>query len=120
MFDIGWSELVVIAVVALIAIGPKELPGVLRMVGQWMGANARDRVEKLVLSNTHYFYADKQPWNDRIKFARDDADPATCRAAVEEAYRIEARLSRKVLDSNDAREGPRAFVEKREPNFIGE
>ena len=40
MFDIGWSELVVIAVVALIAIGPKELPGVLRMVGQWMG-NAR-------------------------------------------------------------------------------
>ena len=37
MFDIGWSELVLIAVVALIAIGPKELPGVLRMVGQWMG-----------------------------------------------------------------------------------
>src|SRR5438874_9182078 len=36
MFDIGWSELVVIAVVALIAIGPKELPGVLRMIGQWM------------------------------------------------------------------------------------
>ena len=37
MFDIGWSELVVIAVVALVAIGPKELPGVLRTVGQWMG-----------------------------------------------------------------------------------
>lgn len=37
MFDIGWSELIVIAVVALIAIGPKELPSVLRMVGQWMG-----------------------------------------------------------------------------------
>jgi sec-independent protein translocase protein TatB len=37
MFDIGWSEIALIAVVALIAIGPKELPGVLRMVGQWMG-----------------------------------------------------------------------------------
>jgi sec-independent protein translocase protein TatB len=35
MFDIGWSELVVIGVVALIVIGPKELPGVLRAVGQW-------------------------------------------------------------------------------------
>ena len=34
MFDIGWSELVVIGVVALIAIGPKELPGVLRAVGE--------------------------------------------------------------------------------------
>ncbi len=41
MFDIGWSELLVIAVVALIAIGPKELPGVLRMVGQWMGKARR-------------------------------------------------------------------------------
>jgi sec-independent protein translocase protein TatB len=35
MFDIGWSELLVIAVVALIVIGPKELPAVLRTVGQW-------------------------------------------------------------------------------------
>jgi sec-independent protein translocase protein TatB len=35
MFDIGWSELVLIGVVALIVIGPKELPGVLRAVGQW-------------------------------------------------------------------------------------
>ena len=37
MFDIGWGELVVIGIVALIAIGPKELPSVLRTVGQWMG-----------------------------------------------------------------------------------
>lgn len=37
MFDIGWSELIIIGIVALIAIGPKELPGVLRMLGQWMG-----------------------------------------------------------------------------------
>src|SRR5688572_24638070 len=36
MFDIGWSELLVIGVVALIVIGPKELPTVLRTVGQWM------------------------------------------------------------------------------------
>ena len=37
MFDIGWSELVLIGIVALIAIGPKELPGALRTLGQWMG-----------------------------------------------------------------------------------
>jgi sec-independent protein translocase protein TatB len=35
MFDIGWSEIVVIGVVALIVIGPKELPAVLRAIGQW-------------------------------------------------------------------------------------
>src|SRR5262249_54720739 len=37
MFDIGWGELVVIRIVALIAIGPKELSTVLRTFGQYMG-----------------------------------------------------------------------------------
>lgn len=37
MFDISWSELLIVGVVALIAIGPKELPGVLRSLGHWMG-----------------------------------------------------------------------------------
>jgi sec-independent protein translocase protein TatB len=37
MFGLNWGELVVIGIVALIAIGPKELPTVLRTIGQWMG-----------------------------------------------------------------------------------
>jgi 3-oxoadipate enol-lactonase len=41
------------------------------MVGQWLGANAPGRIEKLILSNTNYNYADKGPWNDRIKFVRE-------------------------------------------------
>jgi sec-independent protein translocase protein TatB len=36
MFDIGWSELLVIGVVALIVIKPKDLPKVLRTVGYWV------------------------------------------------------------------------------------
>src|SRR5262245_33065481 len=36
MFDISWGELLLIGVVALVFIGPKELPTVLRTVGQWM------------------------------------------------------------------------------------
>jgi sec-independent protein translocase protein TatB len=35
MFGISWNEYILIAIVALIVIGPKELPGVLRSVGQW-------------------------------------------------------------------------------------
>src|SRR3954471_10832954 len=45
IFDIGWSELVVIGVVALIAIGPKELPTVLRTLGQYMGKIKRMSAE---------------------------------------------------------------------------
>ena len=37
MFDFSWGEIMLIGVVALIVIGPKELPGVLRAFGQWVG-----------------------------------------------------------------------------------
>ena len=38
---------------------------------------------------------------------------------LDEAYRIEHELSATVMASEDAREGPRAFMEKREPRFEG-
>ena len=41
MFGLNWGELVVIGIVALIAIGPKELPTVLRTIGHWMGKMRR-------------------------------------------------------------------------------
>ena len=37
MFDIGYSELLMIAVVALVVIGPKDLPKLMRTVGKWVG-----------------------------------------------------------------------------------
>jgi sec-independent protein translocase protein TatB len=36
MFDIGWSEMAVIMLVALIVIGPKDLPRLARTLGQWV------------------------------------------------------------------------------------
>jgi sec-independent protein translocase protein TatB len=36
MFDIGWSELFVIGIVALVVIGPKDLPKALRAAGFWV------------------------------------------------------------------------------------
>ena len=45
MFDISWGKLVIIGVVALLVIGPKELPTVLRTVGQWMGKIRRMAAE---------------------------------------------------------------------------
>jgi sec-independent protein translocase protein TatB len=37
MFDIGWIELMVIAIVAIVVVGPKDLPRAMRFVGQWTG-----------------------------------------------------------------------------------
>ncbi|MBS0533482.1 MAG: 3-oxoadipate enol-lactonase [Proteobacteria bacterium] len=42
------------------------------MVGQWLGANAPERFDKLILANTNAFYEDKKTWDDRIRFLRDN------------------------------------------------
>ncbi len=36
---------------------------------------------------------------------------------LEEAYRVESDLAKQVFQSDDAKEGPKAFAQKREPNW---
>ncbi|MGH6815117.1 MAG: Sec-independent protein translocase protein TatB [Hyphomicrobiaceae bacterium] len=45
MFDIGWSEIVVIGIVALLVVGPKELPALLRTVGRYFGMVKKQAAE---------------------------------------------------------------------------
>nr|UXE45482.1 Sec-independent protein translocase protein TatB [uncultured bacterium] len=45
MFDIAWSELFVIIIVALVVVGPKDLPKLMRTVGQW-AAKARTMADQ--------------------------------------------------------------------------
>ncbi|MFM5923607.1 MAG: Sec-independent protein translocase protein TatB [Novosphingobium sp.] len=37
MFDIGWDEMLFTAMVAIVVIGPKDLPRALRTAGRWIG-----------------------------------------------------------------------------------
>ena len=37
MFDIGWDEMLLTAIIAIVVIGPKDLPRALRLAGQWIG-----------------------------------------------------------------------------------
>ena len=37
MFDIGWDEMLFTAIIAIVVIGPKDLPRALRAAGQWIG-----------------------------------------------------------------------------------
>ena len=46
MFDIGWSEMMVIGALALIVIGPKDLPKALKTVGKWV-RRAKDMAREL-------------------------------------------------------------------------
>ncbi|WP_295429902.1 Sec-independent protein translocase protein TatB [uncultured Thiodictyon sp.] len=52
MFDIGFWELLVVGVVALVVIGPKDLPRVARLAGLWLGrarrtlATVKDEIDR--------------------------------------------------------------------------
>jgi 3-oxoadipate enol-lactonase len=41
------------------------------MVGMWLGANAPERIDKLILSNTAAYFADPTMWDGRIKLVRE-------------------------------------------------
>ena len=50
MLDFGFSEVVVTSMIALVVLGPKRLPGVMRRIGNWMGrarVMARQLTEQL-------------------------------------------------------------------------
>src|SRR5260370_21448552 len=53
------------------------------MVGQWVGANAPERLERLVLTNPSSYFADKTAWNDRLKLVREKGIPAFAPANME-------------------------------------
>ncbi len=94
MFDIGWSELVLIGVVALVAIGPKELPGVLRMVGQWMGKARKMAAEfqgQFQEAMREAEMADLKKSFDEVKEAATGFNPLTSlQKDVSDALRVDA------------------------------
>jgi 3-oxoadipate enol-lactonase len=53
------------------------------MVGMWLGAHAPERIDKLILSNTSAYFADKKLWNDRISTVREKGLEAIVGANME-------------------------------------
>ena len=53
------------------------------MVGQWLGANAANRIDRLVLSNTASYWPDKAVWNERIKLVQNKGLAAVVDATME-------------------------------------
>jgi len=72
MFDIGWTELMVIACIAIIVVGPKDLPRMLRSLGKTLGQVRRMSREF------------QSTFNDALRDAEREADILDMKKQVEE------------------------------------
>ena len=99
MFDLGWTELLVIGVVALIVVGPKDLPKMFRTLGQ-MTAKARSMAREF--SRAMEDAADQSGVKDVARDLRGMTDPQGM--GLDELNKMKSWNPLK----DDPKEGPRA------------
>src|SRR5574339_35289 len=104
MFDIGFSELLVIGVVALIVIGPERLPRVARTIGHLMG-----RMQRYVADVKADI--DREVALEELRKMRDSVQQAA--TSIEST--VQAELTKAETDLNKAAESAAGIEEKKEP-----
>ncbi|MEO0503744.1 MAG: Sec-independent protein translocase protein TatB [Pseudomonadota bacterium] len=109
MFDLGWTEMLVVGIVALIVIGPKDLPVVFRNVGRWVG-KARGMAREF--STAMNQAADESGVRDLQKTIKTAANPVgSAMDGVKEAAR-DVTSSLKDLDIDPDSETGKLAAEK--------
>ena len=117
MFDIGWTEITVILVIAIIVIGPKDLPKVLRTVGQWvakakaMTRDFRGHVDEMI----------RETEIDEVKKQIDSIDKFDANSALENTIDAEGDIREafdfddsNTIDSNDQSQNEGSIDDNRE------
>jgi 3-oxoadipate enol-lactonase len=61
------------------------------MVGMWLGANAPQRCNRLILSNTSAYFENKQIWNDRIATVKEKGLQSILQGTLERWFTKEFR-----------------------------
>ena len=107
MFDIGWSEMVVVATVAILVVGPKDLPGMLRAFGKTMG-NLRRMASDF-----------QRQFNDALKESDLDelqniASPSTF-APLDDAKKSMEEFQKSVTESMQEKQAKKATAVEEKP-----
>ena len=103
MLDLGWSELLIIGVAALIVVGPKDLPRMLRTLGQYAG-KARSIAREFQRSMDE---AARQADIDELKEVKKDLD-----SMRQEQYKLQREMSQSFMDSPKKTKGATAEAAK--------
>src|SRR5690554_551282 len=92
MFDVSFSELLLIAVIALVVIGPKRLPETLRFVGLWVGRIKRGLARA-------YKEIDQELGLDEVR--RQLHNEEVLRSIEEHKRKLEADIRNSLTTDND-------------------
>jgi sec-independent protein translocase protein TatB len=104
MFDIGWGELLVIGVVALLVVGPKELPALLRTIGRYVGMIKRQANEFRAQFDAAMREAELEQLRKEVAALKNEAESSL--RGAEQSVRSELQKTKTELDSAVA--GPEA------------
>jgi sec-independent protein translocase protein TatB len=76
MFDVGFSELILLGIVALVVLGPEKLPHAARMAGAWLGKIKRTVIDIQAEIEKEVSAAElKQRMNDEIEKLKALSEP---------------------------------------------
>ena len=108
MFDIGWDEMLFTAFVAIMVIGPKELPRALRTAGSWLGkvrrvsGHFRAGVENMIReAEMEDMEAKWKEQNDAIMAAHPPAASAEAALIGTDPAEQQQNRSEEMQDSHD-------------------
>lgn len=111
MFDVGFWELALIFVVALVVVGPERMPGLIRTTGQWLGRMQRVarqlRAEFEREAHTQEFKALNAEFLEEDRRLKELARmpigaPTSREAALEQATAVETTIAEATPVSDDA------------------
>lgn len=107
MLDLGWSELLIIGIVALIVVGPKDLPRMLRTLGQY-AAKAKSVAREFQRSMDE---AARQADIDELREVKKDLDKDVS-GMREQQYKMQREMSQSFMDKPEAKgQKPKAGAE---------
>lgn len=105
MFDIGWTELLIIAVVAIIVVGPKDLPRMLRSLGRYAGQLRRTAGE----FRSQFDEAIRESELDELRSTLQDASD------MNPVNQIKDSVTESLAPLKETAEDIKSGIEKKEP-----
>lgn len=126
MFDVGFSELILLGIVALVVLGPEKLPHAARMAGAWLGKIKRTVIDIQAEIEKEVSAAElKQRMNDEIEKLKSLSEPIeaemevvknTIHQQINDVSQTPDEIPAKPLNSEQSTIAPQAEAALAEPD----